>query len=184
MTAAAPAIPVDPTIHVNLPPLRDYSYFSTSSRTGCGCLLRGPKCLPSGVPVVCQTRHTLYNTGGFHVLADLPRKADGTVASFTDENGLIWYGGSNTSEFGITAIPIQFGAGTVTSVTVDFLDCGTDTNVGAPFIFEFDCEGEEAETDVNGITPVITSVAGGSQGPAGIVNEDPSFSVRIDYSGS
>ncbi len=96
------------------------------------------------------------NTGGFHVLADLPRKANGTVASFTDENGLIWYGGSNTSEFGITAIPIQFGAGTVTSVTVDFLDCGTDTNVGAPFIFEFDCEGEEGATMSR--TPTSASV--------------------------
>ncbi len=126
---------------------------------------------------------TFANPSGFHVLAALPENADGTLASGMDDDGLIWYGGPGTTEFGITAVPVQFGAAVVTSVTVDFLDCDDDTDDEAPFAFEFDCEGEDAETAAAGITPVITSVAGENPGPGGILNADHPFPVRVDYAG-
>ena len=130
--------------------------------------------------------YNFANLSGFHVSTTLPTSSAASAAT-----GLIWYGGPGSGGATINAVPVNYGTGTITQVTVTFggaapAGCGgaiTDTT--APYSAAFTCTG--TETAGAGITPAFTAVVGGNAyGPGGappIVNANHPFPVRIDVLG-
>jgi len=115
------------------------------------------------------------NTSGFHVKTDITENA-----SATDGTGQIWYGGPDFST-DITAFPVLYDGGTVTSVTMNF--CGSTVDTTAPYTFTRTCNNVEAQ----GLAPSFSSVVSGNAGPTAILNNTARFGlsahpfpVRID----
>ena len=83
----------------------------------------------------------LENDDGYVVTADL-----GDNSAIGDD-GRRWYGGPDNGPIDITALPVSYSGGSVTSVSANF--CGkdlTDSDGADGYTFEFECEDHESKT--------------------------------------
>ena len=82
------------------------------------------------------------NDDGYIVTADL-----GDNSAIGDD-GRRWYGGPDNGTIDITALPVSYSGGSVTSVSANF--CGedaTDSDGSDGYTFEFECEDRESKTE-------------------------------------
>ena len=80
-----------------------------------------------------------YNLDGLHVTADFPGNS-----AMNPKTGDLWYGGPDSGDFTIGAVPITYSGGAAAeSVTLRSV-CGGDamTDDEAPYEFTLDCEAE------------------------------------------
>ena len=116
------------------------------------------------------------NDDGYVVTADLGEN------SAIGDDGRRWYGGPSNGTIDITALPVSYSGGSITSVTVNF--CGKAvTDAEAPFTASFDCKGVESKTvagegAVVGEMPTISSA-----GTDGKILGDSPFPTFVDFVG-
>ena len=94
----------------------------------------------------------LENDDGYIVTADL-----GDNSAIGDD-GRRWYGGPGNGTIDITALPVSYTGGSVTSVSANF--CGedaTDSDGSDGYTFEFKCADRESNTDADKVWSVICS---------------------------
>ena len=117
----------------------------------------------------------LENDGGYIVTADL---GDNSVIG---DDGRRWYGGPDNGTIDITALPVSYTGGSVTSVSANF--CGedaTDSDGSDGYgTFEFECEDYESKTDGDG--DILTISSPGEDGV--ILNDDHPFPAFVDFVG-
>ena len=116
----------------------------------------------------------LENDGGYIVTADL---GDNSVIG---DDGRRWYGGPDNGPIDITALPVSYTGGSVTSVSANF--CGkdaTDSDGSNGYKFEFECEDYESKTDGDG--DILTMSSPGEDGV--ILNDDHPFPAFVDFVG-
>ena len=116
------------------------------------------------------------NDDGYVVTADLGDNSE------RGDDGRQWYGGPSNGTIDITALPVSYSGGSITSVTVDF--CGKDvTDAEAPFTASFDCKGVESNT-VAGEGAVVGEMATiSSAGTDGMILGDSPFPAFVDFVG-
>ena len=118
------------------------------------------------------------NDDGYIVTADLG--ANNAIG----DDGRKWYGGPDNGTIDITALPVSYGGGSVTTVSANF--CGedaTDSDGADGYTFEFACEDHESNTDAEGglVGDMLTL---SSPGEAGVIlNDDHPFPAFVDFMG-
>ena len=118
------------------------------------------------------------NDDGYIVTADL-----GDNSAIGDD-GRQWYGGPGNGTIDITALPVSYGGGSVTTVSANF--CGedaTDSDGSDGYTFEFECEDRESNTDADeGVVGDMLALS--SVGESGmILNDDHPFPAFVDFMG-
>ena len=119
------------------------------------------------------------NDDGYVVTADL-----GDNSAIGDD-GRQWYGGPDNGTIDITALPVSYSGGSVTSVSANF--CGedaTDSDGADGYTFEFECEDRESNTDgTDGavVGDMLTMSSAGEDGE--ILNDDHPFPAFVDFVG-
>ena len=118
------------------------------------------------------------NDDGYIVTADLGEN------SAIGDDGRQWYGGPDNGTIDITALPVSYGGGSVTSVSANF--CGedaTDSDGADGYTFEFECKDRESNTDAEeGVVGDMLALS--SVGESGmILNDDHPFPAFVDFMG-
>ena len=116
------------------------------------------------------------NDDGYVVTADL-----GANSAIGDD-GRRWYGGPDNGTIDITALPVSYTGGSVTSVGANF--CGedaTDSDGSDGYTFEFECEDHESNTDGTDGAVVGDMLTISSDGV--ILNDDHPFPAFVDFVG-
>ena len=114
----------------------------------------------------------LENDGGYVVTADLGAN------SVIGDDGRRWYGGPDNGKIDITALPVSYSGGSVTSVSANFCRKDlTDSDGSDGYTFEFACEDHES-TDTGDMLTLS------SPGEAGVIlNDDHPFPAFVDFVG-
>ena len=119
------------------------------------------------------------NDDGYIVAADL-----GDNSAIGDD-GRQWYGGPGNGTIDITALPVSYSGGSVTSVSANF--CGedaTDSDGADGYTFAFECEDRESNTDGTDGALVGDMLTLSSPGEAGVIlNDDHPFPAFVDFMG-
>ena len=112
------------------------------------------------------------NDDGYVVMADL-----GDNSAIGDD-GRQWYGGPGNGTIDITALPVSYSGGSVTSVSANFCRKDlTDSDGSDGYTFEFACEDHES-TDTGDMLTLS------SPGEAGVIlNDDHPFPAFVDFVG-
>ena len=118
------------------------------------------------------------NDDGYVVTADLGGN------SAIGDDGRQWYGGPGNGTIDITALPVSYSDGSVTTVSANF--CGedvTDSDGADGYAFEFECEDRESNTDADeGAVGDMLTLS--SPGEAGVIlNDDHPFPAFVDFVG-
>ena len=117
------------------------------------------------------------NDNGYVVTADL-----GDNSAIGDD-GRQWYGGPGNGTIDITALPVSYSGGSVTTVSANF--CGkdaTDSDGADGYTFEFECEGESKTVAADGLVGDMLTLS--SPGEAGVIlNDDHPFPAFVDFVG-
>ena len=115
-----------------------------------------------------------YNADGLHVTADFPGNS-----AMNPETGDLWYGGPDSGDFTIVAVPVTYSGGAAAeSVTLRSV-CGGDaiTDDEAPFEFTLDCD------ESGPVSPVFSASVGGEA----LLNLKPVnstiFPLNLDFVG-
>ena len=122
----------------------------------------------------------LENDDGYVVKADLgDNRARG-------DDGRQWYGGPDNGTIDITALPVSYSGGSVTSVSASF--CGedaTDSDGAGGYTFVFKCENHESNTDGTDDKVVGDMLTMSSAGEDGVIlnAEDLPFPAFVDFVG-
>ena len=126
-----------------------------------------------------QENVELENDGGYVVTtADL---GDNSARS---DDGRQWYGGPDNGTIDITALPVSYTGGSVTSVSANF--CGkdrTDSDGSDGYTFEFKCEDHESNTDAGEGAVVGDMLTLSSAGTDGEILGDHPFPAFVDFKG-
>ena len=119
------------------------------------------------------------NDDGYLVMADL---GDNSARS---DDGRQWYGGPDNGTIDITALPVSYSGGSVTSVSANFCsEDATDLDGADGYTFEFECEGHESNTDAEeGVVGEMLALS--SVGESGMIlnAEDLPFPAFVDFAG-
>ena len=119
------------------------------------------------------------NDDGYVVTADLGDNSE------IGDDGRRWYGGPGNGTIDITALPVSYTGGSVTTVSANF--CGedaTDSDGADGYTFEFGCENRESNTDGTGGAVVGDMLTLSSPGEAGVIlNDDHPFPAFVDFVG-
>ena len=116
------------------------------------------------------------NDDGYGVTADLGDNSE------IGDDGRRWYGGPSNGTIDITALPVSYSGGSITSVTVNF--CGKAvTDAEAPFTASFDCKGVESNTVAGGGAVVGEMPTISSAGTDGKILGDSPFPTFVDFVG-
>ena len=120
------------------------------------------------------------NDDGYIVTADLGDNSE------IGDDGRRWYGGPDNGTIDITALPVSYSGGSVTSVGANF--CGedaTDSDGSDGYTFEFECEDRESNTDGTDGAVVGEMLALSSPGEDGVIlnAEDLPFPAFVDFVG-
>ena len=119
----------------------------------------------------------LENDDGYVVTADLGDNSE------IGDDGRRWYGGPSNGTIDITALPVSYSGGSVTSVSANF--CGedaTDSDGSDGYTFEFECEGRESNTDADeGAVGDMLAIS--SAGTDGKILGDNPFPAFVDFVG-
>ena len=156
--------------------------------TGAVTYANGTHLLLAGVTVVGseaedysqQWSVELENDDGYIVTADL-----GDNSAIGDD-GRRWYGGPDNGTIDITALPVSYTGGSVTSVSANFCgDALTDSDGSDGYMFEFECEGRESNTDGMDGAVVGDMLTLSSPGEDGVIlnAEDLPFPAFVDFVG-
>ena len=118
------------------------------------------------------------NDDGYVVMADLGDNSE------IGDDGRQWYGGPDNGTIDITALPVSYSGGSVTTVSANF--CGkdlTDSDGADGYTFEFACEDRESNTDAEvGLVGDMLTLS--SPGEAGVIlNDDHPFPAFVDFMG-
>ncbi len=122
----------------------------------------------------------LENDDGYIVTADL-----GDNSAIGDD-GRRWYGGPDNGTIDITALPVSYTGGSVTSVSANF--CGedsTDSDGSNGYMFEFKCEDHESNTVAGEGAVVGDMLTLSSPGEDGVIlnADDLPFPAFVDFVG-
>ena len=119
------------------------------------------------------------NNDGYVVTADL-----GDNRAIGDD-GRQWYGGPDNGTIDITALPVSYSGGSVTSVSANFCkEDATDSDGADGYTFEFECADRESSTDGTGgavAGDMLTISSAGTDGK--ILNDDHPFPAFVDFVG-
>ena len=118
------------------------------------------------------------NDDGYVVTADLGDNSE------IGDDGRRWYGGPSNGPIDITALPVSYSGGSVTSVSANF--CGkdlTDLDGSDGYTFEFKCENRESNTDGTNDAVVGEMLAISSAGTDGKILGDNPFPAFVDFVG-
>ena len=118
------------------------------------------------------------NDDGYVVMADL-----GENTAIGDD-GRQWYGGPGNGTIDITALPVSYSGGSVTTVSANFCrEDLTDSDGEDGYTFEFACEDHESNTDAEeGLVGDMLTLS--SPGEAGVIlNDDHPFPAFVDFMG-
>ena len=120
----------------------------------------------------------LENDDGYVVTADLGDNSE------IGDDGRRWYGGPSNGPIDITALPVSYSGGSVTSVSANF--CAedlTDSDGSDGYTFEFKCEDRESNTDGTEDAVVGEMLAISSAGTDGKIRGDNPFPAFVDFKG-
>ena len=118
------------------------------------------------------------NDDGYVVTADL-----GDNSAIGDD-GRRWYGGPSNGTIDITALPVSYSGGSVTTVSANF--CGedaTDSDGSDGYTFEFECEDRESSTAGTDDAVAGEMLALSSVGTDGEILGDNPFPAFVDFKG-
>ena len=101
----------------------------------------------------------LENDDGYVLTADL---GDNSARS---DDGRRWYGGPGNGTIDITALPVSYTGGSVTSVSANFCDKDlTDSDGSDGYTFAFKCAGHESNTEGEEPGDMLTLSSAGTDG--------------------
>ena len=115
-----------------------------------------------------------YNLDGLHVTADFPGNS-----AMNPETGDLWYGGPDSGDFTIGAIPVTYSGGAAAESVTLLSVCGGDamTDDEAPYEFTLDC-------DESGSVDPIFSIAAGGEALLRLAPVNSSiFPLNLDFVG-
>ena len=118
------------------------------------------------------------NDDGYVVTADLGDNSE------IGDDGRRWYGGPSNGTIDITALPVSYSGGSVTSVSANFCtEDATDSDGSDGYTFEFECEDRESNTDADegAVGDMLTISSSGEDGV--ILNDDHPFPAFVDFVG-
>ena len=118
------------------------------------------------------------NDDGYIVTADLGDHSE------IGDDGRRWYGGPDNGTIDVTALPVSYSGGSVTSVGAHF--CGkdeTDSDGSDGYTFEFACEGESNTDADEGLVGDMLTLSSPGEEDGEILNEDHPFPAFVDFVG-